>query len=788
MMDEKITYNTCMGSGCHEQCLLTTHVANGKIVRTERTVIPGTNQKLTGICQKGIVYAKFPYLEHPQRLHYPLKRVGERGEGKFERISWEQAMDEIGAKLNKIRDEMGPEAVLVNSFANSLPGAFTALHLALTYRFVHTFGATILPMPPVDMGIGWGSLFNFGVIFPYWGMDLEKLGSAKYILLWANAVAWTRGGYTIGHVMDAKEKGAKIVDIGALYDGSASISDEFIPIKPATDIFLALSMAHVIFRDGLLDTEFLTKHTVAPFLVRNDTGMFLRESEVVPGGNSQNYLVWNSSTAMPQGISPHNAIDEGTEVDLFAEQVVNGISCSTALVKLRDGVVEWSPEAQEKMTGIPAEVVNKITHEYVETEDSLLFIYGGMRYQNAGPAFRAVIMIPILAGKVGKGIGGLDIANAWNDYPVGLNPAIYFAGDPMEAKGKFPMALDDCLQAGFPYKALLNVMANPLAAWPNHQLWTETILPKLDLVVSYEVRMSETAKWADYVLPDTCTLERWEIAHSGNHMILCEPAIEPVYDAKPPADFWRELANRLGIGEAFDKTSEEWLDLMIQSPDPTIATLDPPLTIQRLKKEKMVRLNVPYEPINVWANTDFPTDSGRIEIYSEHLAMAGQAVPQYFEPVIYGPESKKYPLQLFVGRHRVFVMSMFSEFAELRQIAGKEPFIRMNPLDAAARGILNAEKVEVYNDRGNFLCKVRLSESVPPGMCTVFAAFPNWQGNPAQALMTPMGTPERQNSLSQPTKKYCQEHMGYPETLDFDHHLAGGWETLWDNLCEVRKV
>jgi len=788
MCAEKITYNVCMGTGCHEQCILTTYTENGRIVRTERTYVPGTDKPVTGICQKGVIYAKFPYLEHPSRLRYPLKRVGERGEGKFEKISWEQAMDEIGAKLNKIKEESGPEAILVNNFANSIPGAFTALHLALTYRFVHTFGASLLPTPPIDISAGWASIVDVGTVFPYWGFDLDRLASTKYLILWGNAAGWGRAGYTVEKILEAKEKGAKIIDIGSHFEGSASIADEFIPIKPATDYYLAAAMAHILFRDNLIDTDFLTKHTVAPFLVRKDTGKFLREAEIYPQGSAENYLVWNKSPAVPKAVKPHSTIEEEIEPDLFACPVINGIPCITALVQIRDAVMPYSPKVQEKFTGIDANTVERITHEFIRNDDSLLYLYAGMRYLNGGPAYRAAMMLPILAGKLHKGLGGLVLCLAWNDHPIAFNPQIYFAGDPQEAKGEFPLSLVDALREGFPYRALLNVMANPLQSWPNQQLWSETILPKMELVVAYDVRMSGTARWADYVLPDTCTFERMEIAHSRNRVILCEPAIEPNGDVKAPAEFWYELTKRLGIGEHFNKTTEEWLDIFLNSPDPAIANLTPPLNIERLKKEKMVKLNVPDEPINVWLNTDFPTDSGKIEIYSEHFADVGQAVPKFFPAVIHGPQKKRYPLQLFVGRHRVFVMSQFTEFAELRKIAGEQSFLRMNSQDALARNIHAGDKVEVFNNRGRFRCPVRLTEAIPPGMVMVYMSYYDWEGDPPQALMTPLATEEMQDLVTEATRKYCKSHMGFPETLDFDHHMGSGWETLWDNVCEVRKA
>jgi len=794
MPNDKVTYNYCMGTGCHELCVLTTRSANGKVVTCEQTVDPASGEFITGICQKGIVYARYPYLEHPKRLKYPLKRVGERGEGKFERISWDQAMDEIGEKLNKIRDEHGSEAVLVNNFASSFPGAFTSLHMPLTWLFVHAFGASLFPWTPVDISIAWASIINHGSFFGYANYNSKRMTKSPYILIWgASPLGWTMASNTTRDIMEAKENGAKIVTIGVVFDSTAALSDKFVTINPATDTYLALSMANIIFRDELLDQDFLAHHTVAPFLVRNDNGQFLRESDVDSEGDPNNYLIWNTDQAAPQSVAPHGQIPEDSAPDLYAEQVINGIPCSTALVKIRDEVAEWTPEAQESLTGVPAEVVEEITHEYVETENSVLQISAGLRYKNGGPAVRAAMMVPVLAGKIGKGESlGLALGGQMGEHPVTFNdlPLIFPGGDPTKARGKFPLTLGEMFEAGFPYKALLNMMGNPVQTWPNRQLWTEKILPQLDLIVAYEVRLSDTALWADYVLPDTCTLERYEFAIMGDRLILCEPAIEPVGDVKDSADFYRELSKRVGIGEYFEKSAEEWLQVRLQSPDPAIAGVQPPLTWERLKEEKMVKLNLPDELVNSWANKDFLTDSGKIEIYSEHLAEVDQAVPKYFEPYILGPDRTKYPLQLYVGRHRVFMQSQFSEFDDLRQIAGGEPITWLHPSDAAQRGIRDGDRVEVFNDGGRFRCKAQLSEKMQPSITRVSMAYAasDWDGDPPQALMTPLGVPEVEDSLNKATHKYCRSHMVVPETLDMELHIVVAWETMWDNLCEVRKL
>lgn len=792
MAEKKVTYNYCMGTGCHEICVLTTNVEDGRIVNTQRTVCPSTGKPINEICQKGIVYSQFP--EHPTRLKYPLKRVGERGEGKFEQISWDQALDEISDKLAKIRDEMGPEAVLINNFASSYPGVFTALAMPLIWRFVHVFGASLLPWNPVDCGIVWGSIINYGTFFGVASYDAKRMHNADLIIITGAApLGWTMAGSTSRDAMKAKENGAKLVTFGTVFDSTAALSDEFIAVKPATDVYIGLAMANILFRDNLIDKDFLAKYTVAPFLVRKDNGKFLRESEIIEDGNPGKYVIWNTSPAIPVGVEAHSQVPEDYEADIFAEPVINGIACSTALVNIRNEVEECTPQAQEEFTGVPAATIERITHEYVNASNPLLWMSAGLRYQNAGPAYRALQLLPILSGKFNKGEAtGLALGGQMGEYPVSFNelPLVFPDGDPTTVKGAFPLTFGEMFDAGFPYKALLNLMGNPLQTYPNTELWTKRVLPKLDLIVTHEVRMTDTGRWSDYVLPDTTTFERYELSVRGGNLILCEPAIKPAGDVKGLVELFKELSKRLGFGEYFDKTEEEWLQIRLQTEDPAIASVDPPITWERLKKEKIIPLNLPEEPFNVWERMDFPSDSGRIEIYSEHLAETGQAVAKYFDPVIYGPKSKKYPLQFYVGRHRVFVQSQFSEFDSLRQIAGEKPFARINRKDAVQRGIKDGDLIEIFNDRGSFRITARVTEGFYPHRVLVYLAYPykDFDGDPPQALMEPLAVPEREDLLMKTTHKYLRSHMPFPATMDMEMHIPVGWETMWDNVCDIRKV
>ena len=572
-MEDRFVYSACMGTGCHEHCFHKTYVRDGKILRTEQATLGPPEGGRYGICQKGIEYAKFPYL--PARLLHPLKRVGKRGEGKFEQISWDQAMAEIGAKLRSIRDQYGPESVIVNTFACGYPANWTTLHFVLQQRFIHTFGASAQKMEMIDEGFYYATQLDLGRAWPYGQYDPRLLANTRYLLIWgSNPIGATRAAATTRNMLDAQERGASLVNIGLTYDSTAAKSDLFVPVKGGTDAALALAMNHMLIEENLYDRDYVLNHTVAPFLIRDDNGKFLRESDITSSGNPKNYVFWDKSKSEARAIAaePHDAGISGA--DLFAAVTVSGISCKTAFLKLRDHLADWTPEHQEQITGVKAEMARQLTHEYVANKPATIWLNLGLRYYNAREAHRAIHLLSALSGNLGLKNGKLALI-AWNDgWPVRMNDGpVLFPDGPDKAKGTWEPTFDFLESfrrpGGTKYKALINAMGNPLHAMPNRKMWVEEILPKLDLIVSYEVRVTDTALFADYVLPDTTTLERMELLLPvGNWAVLQEPAIEPLGEAKPTADFWRDLAEKSAWKSISTRRRRSGLSFVSSPPTP----------------------------------------------------------------------------------------------------------------------------------------------------------------------------------------------------------------------------
>lgn len=317
---ESFVYTCCPGWGDHEFCAIKTIVKDGKIVRTEKPSYTGAEANEGYICQKGIMSCRQPY--NPKRLLHPLKRAGERGEGKWEEISWDQALDEIAAKLLQLRDDYGPESLAMWDVVASVPPS-QGLAAVLSSRFMGLWGATDpIQGYGLDNGPFYAAFFDMGDFYKYMTTDPANFDTSDYIIVWgANPIENQQR--IAKHLVEARSNGAKIVDIGLLFDGTAGFADEFIPVKPGSDPALSLTMANLIIQDKRYNENFLLSYTVAPFLVRDDTGEFLRDAE-------GNYLVWDADAEAAAPMTPGEQASPVARMELDGAHEVGGVACKTA--------------------------------------------------------------------------------------------------------------------------------------------------------------------------------------------------------------------------------------------------------------------------------------------------------------------------------------------------------------------------------------------------------------------------------------------------------------------------
>ncbi|WP_172137043.1 molybdopterin-dependent oxidoreductase [Adlercreutzia sp. ZJ473] len=852
--EERVTYNPCQGFGCHEHCILEVHSRDGKIVRTQRAPLPSPAPG-PRICSKGIMSAKIPYTH--DRLLKPLKRIGERGSGQWEEISWDQAFEEIGAKLNAITEQYGSHATILNTFWCGVPGCDRSTNFDLAMRFLNSFGATRLEGPSIDMSTILATLTDLNGIISNNRYLLNECND--HIIIWAsNPIGFTRPGETSHMFMDARERGCKITHISNLFDVTSAKVDHWVPVKSGTDAALALAMAKTIIDENLQNDEALVKRTTAAYLVREDNGRYLHASDVVEGGNPAEYVYVDVDTgeicfagrhvakaavgaigssvatdsigATSGGVATEAEQSEEERLkgyaasdvygdhtpDLRASVEVNGIACRTVFLLLIDHLEGYTPEFQEGVTGVPAETCRELAREYA-TVPTTMFIYDGLRYANATQTARAIYLLVYLTGQMGAK-GATILPSPLDYYPttqLNINP-LWYPDENIHRADQVPWVdvIDSFGNPDAPqqYKALINPYANPILNWPNKDMWYNQVLPNLDLFVAVDIRMSDTCKYADYVLPETTTYERWEVLPGPNEcIIMCEPAIEPVGESRDIAQIFAGLAKATGVGDLFgDKSLEFWAKFKISLPGTSGQYLQAPLTaeedpehageladvtVERLEKAKFLHLDVAEEQFDNYRGIAFDTPSGKVEFYNENFLPLGKAFAD-FEPALVNDEAarEKYPLQFYPGRHKYFMQSQFTNIPELVSLAtATQSGLALNPVEAAARGLKDGDEVEVVNQRGVIKTTLRLREDIAPGIAHMWYSFneDKYPGSSCpQHLMVSQNTREVQSAqMGAITTAFAQTmaSFGVPRSASFFVENAAP-EIIWDALCEVRKA
>ncbi|MCD6289812.1 MAG: molybdopterin oxidoreductase family protein [Anaerolineae bacterium] len=596
------------------------------------------------LCTKVNHYLERTY--HPERLLHPLRRTGAKGKGRFERITWDEALDEIAQRLKEIIERYGAEAILPYSYTGTMG---VVQGQSMDRRFFHRLGATrLLRTICSDAGFT-GLIYTLGAAR---GTPPEAFAHARYIILWG-ANLLTTNVHLWPFVREAQKNGAKVVCIDPVRTRTARASDWWLPILPGTDGALALAMMHVIFREGLEDREFIEEHCF--------------------GGD-----------------------------------------------QLRERVMEWSPERAAAITGLAPDAITRLAREYATTRPAVIRInYGLQRHAGGGMAVRNIACLPALVG-AWRDVGGGLLLSTSGAFPLNdqklerpdLRPRDTRAVNMVEL-GRILNEMDDP-----PIKALVVYNSNPAAVAPD-QAAVHKGLSREDLfTVVLEHFQTDTADYADIVLPATTQLEHWDLVKPYGHYYLAlnHPAIAPLGESKPNSEIFRLLAQRMGFDDpCFQDDDLTIIRQALESDAPELAGV----TLERLQEHGFVRLNLPelYRP---FANGHFPTPSGKCELYSERMAQDGyDPLPTYTPP---NWEKSSYPkggdgeLLLVSPSAHYFLNSSFANVERLLRREG-EPVLWIHPDDAARRDVKDGQMVRVWNERGDFLARARVTEDVRPGVC-----------------------------------------------------------------------
>lgn len=654
---------TC-AHNCGGKCLMYAHVKGGNISRiSSDSEGPDTaeNPQLRA-CLRGRSYRKRVY--DPDRLKYPMKRIGERGEGKFIRITWEEAIAGISQELNKIKKAHGASSV----FNYTLSGNTGAFHGTsnVSKRFFSLYGGYVERLGSYSSsGTQYATPLTYGTNNTGNHRRLF-LQSKLIIIIGANPAETIFGTNTSWYLKQARDNGARLICIDPQYSMTAVLADEWIGIRPGTDAALLAAMAYVMISEKLYDQAFVEKFTVG----------FVEFEKYILGQE--------------------------------------------------DGIAK-TPGWAEEICGIPAAKITELGRMYGTVKPAALFSgWGPQRNATCVQDVRMATVLAAISGNVGIAGGYASGTGYIPSHPVGsipIPPCVGKSGIPVYLstdlilKGK---------AGGYPVdvKALYIVGGNMLN---QHADSAKTIkaFKAVELLVVHEQFMTPTAKYADYLLPVNTFLERNDIVMPwswGDYAIYSQQAIQSLFESKSDYEIFSLLADKMGFKQQYteNKTEEEWLKtIFAKSKIPNYEEFKK----QGYHKFKIDKPFIAFEE-QIKGGKPFSTPSGKIEIYSKKLADLNNPqlppIPKYL-PMWEGvsdPLQEKYPLQLITPHLYRRVHSTHDNNPWLREVEPQSVWISHQ--DAQRRGIANGEKVSVFNDRGSAILPAKVTGRITPGVVAIF--------------------------------------------------------------------
>lgn len=679
---------------CPDTCALLVKVEDG--VATEVRGDPDHPSTAGALCTKVARYTERTY--HKDRLLYPMQRIGKKGEGKFTRISWAQALDTIAERLMAIADH-APEAILPYSYAGTM-GMLQGESMSV--RFFNKLGASRLDRTICSSAGGIGYKYTIGARI---GTDLEQFQNAKLILIWGgNPIAsnlhfWMRA-------QEAKRRGATVIAIDPYRSLTAEKCHQHIALMPGTDAALALGLMHCLIAENLLDDEYITQYT-------------------------------------------------------------------SGFEQLRERAKEWPPQRVAEVCGIGADTVINLARLYGETAKrgeavAIRLNYGMQRVHGGGMAVRNIACLPALVGAWRHAAGGIQLSLS-DSFPK--NSAALQRPDLMPV-GSVPRTInmstigDDLLRDASPafgpkIAALIVYNSNPVAVAPESAKVAHGFAREDLFTVVLEHFQTDTADYADILLPATTQLEHLDMhtAYGHLYMMANNPAIAPLGEAKPNTEIFRLLAARMGFFDpCFSESDDTMAAQAMNAKDARATHFD----WESLKHNGWQKLNMPDAP---FAHGGFATPSGKCEFFSASMQADGlDPLPTYIPPhesrASAPALAQHYPLSMISPPARNFLNSSFGNVASLRDSEG-EPHLDINPSDAAERGIVADDMVRIFNQRGSLVVKARVTEKARTGLVVGLSVW--W-------------------------KKFARDGKNFNEVTSQSLTDMGKGPTFYDVLVQVAKT
>jgi anaerobic selenocysteine-containing dehydrogenase len=635
---------------CPDTCALLVTVENGRAIKVEGAPDHPTTRGT--LCTKVARYLDRTYAS--ERVLHPLRRVGPKGTGRFERIGWDEALNTISARFKEIAASPdGPQAILPYSYAGTMG---LLQYCSMDRRFFHKLGASLLDRTICSSAGKAGYAATIGASI---GTDLEQFENAKLIVIWgsnpivSNLHLWSR-------VQEAKRRGAKLIAIDPYRSQTAEKCHVHLAPLPGTDAALALGVMHVLVAEDLLDHDYIARYT------------------------------------------------------LGFEQLVE---------RLRD----YPPQRVAQITGLGVDDIVALARDYGTIKPAVIRLnYGMQRHAGGGMAMRTAACLPALVGAWRDPAGGALLSSS-GTYPVD-NKALERPDLIWNNPRTINMStIGDALREAKdpPVRAIYVYNSNPVAVAPESTKVVAGFSREDLFCVVHDVFLTDTADYADIVLPATTQLEHLDVHSSYGHLYVQanNPAIAPVGEAKPNTEVFRLLAERMGFEEpCFRESDEDIARHAFVAAHPHAQGLD----WDTLKQEGWQRLNVPAQ-FAPFAQGNFPTPSGKCEFYSETLRRQGvDPLPTYTPPRESAASNpvlaQRFPLAMISPPARNALNSSFANLPTFLE-SEKTPHLEIHPDDALARGIASGDKVRVFNARGALVLEARVTDRARSGVVVALSIW-----------------------------------------------------------------
>ncbi|MDR0501265.1 MAG: molybdopterin-dependent oxidoreductase [Coriobacteriales bacterium] len=706
-----------------QYCQYNAVVRDGRIVKLE----PKKEGSLRGsrMCLRG--RSRFRALNNPNRIKYPLKRIGERGEDKWEQITWDEAIETIAEKWKKFRDEYGNRSIAYYWGSGNASALASGNFGGLMGRFANVMECTWLDYC-TDMALGYGTSRALGAAASQ--NEAYDIKNADKVFMWG--ISYTDSWWQLWWPLaEAMEHGTQLYVIDPSLSTTASKADVWVSNKAGTDPIIILSVMNYLVEHKLYNHDFLLKHTTACVLVRKDNNMLLRMSDlgVAPEEGPTDPLTGKATVIDPPVVwdtATNEAVahDKSSEPALSGDFVVNGIKVDTSFDRLTAELSKYPPEQAAKIAGISVEEIETLA--VAQSNGNVYNIpgYASQAYANGGEFGHALAMLALLTGSLGR--PGASVGATWWSFPTN---GAFLAPTGTGVNAVPVLGMSTIMETGklkgkeYPIKSLLVAAGNPIcsSASTNDMLkWWN----KIEFIVVIDIQFSDTARFADILLPATHALENEDIMVSSYYPYVgvTEKASEPVYETKSDADIARLFAEAMGFGKYFEKSDDDYLREIIDE-SPTAKKLG--ITVERIRKEKEICFD---EKGIRFEGCVFPTETGKANIYLETVAPRidwGQEldpeighVPTWFPPHeawADSESSQKYPLILNSQRLRTRWHTGEFENEWMLEVS-PEPTVKINPVDAEKRGIKDGDYVEVFNDRGHAVARAEYANDRHPGV------------------------------------------------------------------------